>query len=97
MSNALIGKYLHTFNEHDDGCSTVEYQGLIVEQVDDSHYIVDIFDWINGGTSCQMVLSMTALKAANLYSSAEWMRDTAEMLLSAVDRHQSHVSAVADA
>jgi hypothetical protein len=72
-TGALVGKYFHTFTTQDDGCVTVNEQGHILAQVDDTHYLVEHFDWIIGHPGEQKLVTVPEMVGWQFYDAAESM------------------------
>lgn len=73
-SNTLAGKFFHTHKA--DG--KIEWQGRIVREQGDGHYLVQLYSWLDGRPTNQKLVSVTDMAGWSLYDSQrEWRLSSA--------------------
>jgi hypothetical protein len=43
-ATGLVGRFFHAFDQH----GFVQFQGRVVSQIDETHYLVQFYEWIVG-------------------------------------------------
>lgn len=84
----LTGKYFHTQVDRDCGCRCVCWQGTVLRKVGTDTYLVQLYDWIMGDPSTQILLTLSDFMSQNAV-----FYDSAREMTSAYD-HQNGVRAV---
>jgi hypothetical protein len=76
----LYGYYFHVFRSD----RKVQYQGVIERRIDETHYLVTLFEWFGGGKSTSYVVSTEQMCVSKFdcregswqfYENAEAMND----------------------
>ncbi|CAN5679335.1 hypothetical protein BH24ACT15_BH24ACT15_32180 [soil metagenome] len=68
---SLLGSYFHTF-EGDDPQNEVAWQGVVVADVGQGYYLVELMEWVIGSSSCQRLVHISAMASWAFYDTREW-------------------------
>lgn len=58
----LVGRYFHIF---DDNCE-VQYQGQVLSQIDETHYLIQLYEWFVGNPDTIYVVSIDTMVSKTL-------------------------------
>lgn len=67
-AQSLVGKYLHTYAD-----GVLHYQGEVLAALTDTTVLVQLFSFITGHETDQVVMGLDELKEAKFYRSADDM------------------------
>jgi hypothetical protein len=65
----LVGKYFHSTNETDK----IEWQGLVIGELQPGWYLVQLFEWNSGETTVQRIVPIEKMIGWLFYPNAEAM------------------------
>jgi hypothetical protein len=57
------------------GDSENQVQGAVVAEPFPGWYLVELFEWISGGSSCQKLVTIAEMKGWRFYDDDKWMRN----------------------
>ena len=66
-SEKLVGKYFHSTNETDK----IEWQGLVIGELQPGWYLVQLFEWTSGEPSVQRLVPIEKMIGWLFYPDAE--------------------------
>jgi hypothetical protein len=66
----LIGRSFHSFNDNGD----LSWQGRVESKVDEGVYLVQLYDWIDGGESNLRLVKILAMVDWYFYQDDEQMK-----------------------
>ena len=70
----LIGLCFVTY----DSDGRREYQGTVLDKLDNGFYLVQLYEWLLGSESTMRILSLNRLASANFYASLEDLKEGME-------------------
>lgn len=76
MINGLVGLYFHTYKENTQGERRIHWQGLVVGQISDDMYAVQLFEWIVGSPTDIVLVPVDEMRTWTFYRTADDMNDT---------------------
>lgn len=62
MNKGLVGRYFHIFDDDHE----VQYQGCVLSQIDDVHYLVQLYEWFNGDPNTIYVVPIDVMMSRTL-------------------------------
>lgn len=70
-NRSIIGLFFHSFNDS----KVIENQGVVIGQVNDSYFLVQLFDWVTGSDSSIYLRSVSEMANYRFYETNEEMND----------------------
>ena len=67
--NPITGCFFHTLNENEK----IQFQGMVIGQIETGFYLVQLFDWLMGEPSIRKVVRVEEMTVWLLYESSEQM------------------------
>lgn len=67
-TDSLVGSYFHGNTER-------QWQGCVVAEPVRGIYLVQLFEWLSGSSTKQVLVSITDMMDWSFYDAAEWMND----------------------
>jgi hypothetical protein len=71
--NPLVGKWFHSFKDE-----KICWQGQVISQIDETHYLVQLYDWIVGEPTNKRVVSIELVYGWQFHDTDQEMRDWAK-------------------
>jgi hypothetical protein len=71
----LVGKWFHTWDRKECGCSILQWQGQVTAKADAGHYLIQLYEFLMGFPTDQHVTPVADMVAWTFYDSDEEMRD----------------------
>lgn len=82
--HSLIGSYFHTF----DGEGKLYWQGAVVAEPHPGLYLIELFEWIVGGSHVQRLVRVEDMMDWHFYDTAEWMNNKYEYEIAPREEHR---------
>jgi hypothetical protein len=73
-NNTLVGSYFHEMVDDDEYGEVVRWQGCVVAEPAPAVYLVELFEWIVGSSSCQKLVWLEDMRKWQFYDDAKWMQ-----------------------
>lgn len=74
----LTGRFFHTFLNDGSQRKVIQYQGQVLGKVNDSHYLVQLFSFLDGRPTTQHVFCVSEMTSWVFYASDAEMREAYE-------------------
>lgn len=74
-NKGLVGKFFHSFATDDVKKHDLVWQGQVLAKIDRRQYLVQLFEWVLGETSDQVLVELSAMKNWKFYDTAEEWRN----------------------
>lgn len=82
--NSLVGSYFHSFGPE----GQLDRQGAVVAEPQPGLYLVELFEWLAGGSSCQRLVRVEDMLDWQFYDTAEWMNNVFEHEIAPQQEHR---------
>lgn len=69
--DSLVGSFFH-------GSDSQQWQGVVVAEPVPGVYLVELFDWIIGASTEQVLVRIDEMMGWHFYDDAEWMQNSYE-------------------
>jgi hypothetical protein len=71
----LVGKFFHSVEADKE---TIKWQGRIIAEVSPGLFLVQLFDWIVGGESNQVIVPVSEMAYWPIYDSADELKKASQ-------------------
>lgn len=69
VQNGLVGKFFHSYKN-----GKISWQGHIIQKLSDTKYLVQLFEWVMGEASDQVIVELDDMKDWKFYDDKEsWL------------------------
>lgn len=85
-SKSLVGLWFHSWQKEDP--TKIEWQGVVVDRLDDTFYVVRLHRWDTGEPSCFKVVPVSAMCLWAFYPTNENMVEAFEPIAEAMFGHR---------
>jgi hypothetical protein len=82
---SLVGSFFHRYDEED---GELTWQGCIVAEPAPGVYLVELFDWLVGFSSCQRLVRLEQMDHWHFFDDDHWMNNAYENSAAARDRRR---------
>ena len=74
MTDPIVGRWFHSFNEAEDGCAVVGWQGQVLSSPRPGLYLVQTYEWMVGEPSDAVLVEIDEMAGWAFYEDADHMR-----------------------